>query len=30
MLKREAEIIWCKYYCKDVDDFRERYGKNYV
>ena len=30
MLKREAEIIWCKYYCKDADDFRERYGKNYV
>ena len=29
-LKRHGELIWCKYYNKTIDEFRERYGKNYV
>ena len=30
MIKQEAEKRWCEYYNKTIDDFRERYGKNYV
>lgn len=29
-LKKMGEITWCKYYCKTIDEFRERYGRNYV
>lgn len=29
-LKEFGEKIWCKYYCKTIDEFRERYGRNYV
>lgn len=29
-LKQLAEKIWCKHYNKTTDDFRERYGKNYI
>ena len=25
-----AEKAWCDYYNKDKDDFRERYGRNYL
>lgn len=28
--KQEAEKVWLTYYNKKVDDFRERYGKNYL
>ena len=30
MIKKEAEKTWLKYYNKTIDDFRERYGKNYL
>ena len=29
-IKEEAERVWLKYYNKTIDDFRERYGKNYL
>lgn len=29
-LKELAEKTWCEYYNKTIDDFRERYGKNYI
>ena len=29
-LKRLAELHWCDYYKKDIQDFIERYGKNYL
>ena len=29
-LKREAQRIWMKAYRKTVDDFRDRFGKNYL
>lgn len=29
-IKQEAEKTWCDYYKKTKEDFRERYGKNYV
>lgn len=29
-LKQIAEQTWCKYYNKTIDDFRIRYGKNYI
>ena len=29
-LKHIAEQTWCKYYNKTIDDFRIRYGKNYI
>lgn len=29
-LKRLAQQIWCEYYNKTKDEFRERYGKNFV
>lgn len=30
MAKKEAEKIWCSYYDKTTDDFREKYGRNYI
>lgn len=30
MIKKEAEKRWCEYYNKTIDDFRERYGRNYL
>ena len=29
-LKRLAQQTWCEYYNKTKDEFRERYGKNFV
>ncbi len=29
-LKELAEKTWCEYYQKTTDDFRERYGRNYL
>lgn len=29
-LKKQAEKRWCEYYKKTTDDFREKYGKNYL
>ena len=29
-LKKTAELKWIKHYNKTEDDFRERYGKNYL
>ena len=29
-LKQIVEEIWCKHYNKTPDEFRERYGKNYL
>ena len=29
-LKRIAEIAWCDYYGKTIDDFIKEYGKNYL
>ncbi len=28
--KQEAEKVWLTYYNKTIDDFIERYGKNYL
>lgn len=30
MAKVQAERIWCNYYNKTPDEFRERYGRNYL
>ena len=30
MLKQEAEKRWLEYYDKTIDDFIDRYGKNYL
>lgn len=30
MLKKQAEQIWCDYYGKTTDEFRERYGRNFI
>ena len=30
MIKKQAQETWCKYYNKTTDDFRERYGRNYI
>lgn len=30
MVKCIAESRWCEYYNKTPDDFRKRYGKNYI
>lgn len=29
-MQKIAEQTWCKYYNKTIDDFRIRYGKNYI
>lgn len=29
-VKKIAEKAWCEYYGKTTDDFRARYGKNYL
>ena len=29
-LKTQMELYWLKYYNKTIDDFIERYGKNYI
>lgn len=29
-LKKKAEICWLKHYGKSTEDFRKRYGKNYL
>lgn len=29
-MQKKAETIWLKYYNKTIDDFRKRYGKNYI
>ena len=29
-LKKKAEISWMKHYGKTTEDFRKRYGKNYL
>lgn len=29
-LKKLGEEIWLNYYGKSIDDFRQRYGKNYL
>ena len=29
-LKREAQRTWCSYYKKSHEEFRKRYGKNYL
>lgn len=29
-LKRLAQKTWCEYYNKNKDDFRQRYGRNYL
>ena len=29
-LKKEAEKTWCEYYGKTKEEFRERYGRNYL
>lgn len=29
-LKRTMEDKWLEYYDKTIDDFRKRYGKNYI
>lgn len=29
-LKREGQIAAMRYYCWTIDDFRERFGKNYI
>lgn len=29
-LKRLGQLTWCEYYNKSEDDFRERYGRNYL
>lgn len=29
-LKKNAEQRWCEYYNKNADEFRKRYGKNYL
>ena len=29
-LKGHAELIWCKYYNKTIEDFIKRYGRNYL
>ena len=29
-IQEVAEVIWCKYYNKTKEDFRKRYGKNYL
>lgn len=29
-MKEIAEQIWCNYYNKTKEDFRERYGRNYL
>lgn len=29
-LKQIAQRMWCRYYRKTSEDFRERYGKTYV
>lgn len=29
-LKEQAEQVWIDYYRKTKDDFRQRYGKNYL
>lgn len=30
MIKKNAEMVWLRYYNKTIDDFIERYGKNYI
>lgn len=30
MIKKAAELAWCEYYKLTPDDFRERYGRNYL
>lgn len=30
MLKKEAEKRWCEFYNKTSEDFRKRYGRNYL
>lgn len=30
LLQQIAETIWCEYYGKTKDDFRKRYGRNYL
>lgn len=29
-LKKLGEKTWCEYYNKTIEDFRKRYGKNYL
>ena len=29
-LKKQMELYWMKYYNRTIDDFRKRYGKNYL
>lgn len=29
-LKKLGEQVWIEYYKKSIEDFRERYGKNYL
>lgn len=29
-LKQEGERVWIEYYKKDKEEFRKRYGKNYL
>lgn len=29
-LKTQMELYWLKYYSKTIDDFIERYGRNYL
>ena len=29
-MKVIAEKIWCDYYNKTIDEFREKYGRNYI
>lgn len=29
-LKQIAEQVWCEYYNKTPEDFRQRYGRNYL
>ena len=29
-LQEAGERVWCNYYNKTIDDFRKRYGKNYI
>ena len=30
MIKKNAEMVWCRHYQKTVDDFIKEYGKNYI
>lgn len=30
MIKKNAEIAWCRYYKKTADDFIREYGRNFI